>query len=136
MLDVSPKPLEVLAVSESVAAPDMIREMVLAFRNTGLDRAYEAVARLCDITPRRVRSYWHQEITDPRVSESQRISAGYAAWIAQETRRLDAQRALLTARLDALRSTHEAALEQVHGTFRSVERATVDRRRGSGDPAS
>lgn len=124
MLGISPKILEVLAVSESISTPDMIREMVLAFRASGLDRAYDAVARMCGITPRRVRGYWHQEIADPRVSESQRIRDGYADWIAQETRRLDARRALLAARLDALRNTHE----EVHGSICSLEGASVDGR--------
>lgn len=111
--DISPKISGVLPalpgampMSDAIAAPDMIREMVQAHRPSGLDRAYAAVARLCGISPRRVRGYWHGEATDPRQSESCRIRDGYAAWITAETRRLDARRALLEARLDALRTSH------------------------------
>lgn len=122
MLGVSPENLEISAVHDAVSAPEMIREMVLSHRDSGLDRAYAAVARFCGLTPRRVRGYWHNEITDPRTSEGRKILNGYEAWLGQETRRLDARRALLVARLDALRNTHEAT----HAEVRHLAREALD----------
>lgn len=107
----------------SVTAESMVHDVILAHRATsGLARAFEITARVLGISARRARAYWHNEVNDPRTSETRRIQNGYAAWIDQETRRLDARRALLTARLDALRSTHE----KLHDEVRSLARTPLD----------
>lgn len=127
----------------SVTADNMVHDVIAAHRGDGLARAFDIASRLLGITSRRARAYWHNEVEDPRASEARRIEAGYAAWIDQETRRLDARRELLAARLDALRSAHA----EIHGEVRAVARAAVDEpcrgqhplRRASdreGDPSS
>lgn len=134
MLGVSPKILEISAVHDAVSAPGMIREMILSHRDSGLDRAYAAVARFCGLTPRRVRGYWHNEITDPRLSEGLKIRTGYEAWLERETRILDARRALLAARLDAMRTAHEPSHDDVRHLAREALVGDCQPVDGSGRP--
>lgn len=103
MPNIPSKSAEIFSVSDVMSADLMIREIVQSSRSEGLNRAFAKAARVCRITERRVKAFWYGELADWKASEDRQIAAGYAAFIENHLRQLDAQQALLTARLNALK---------------------------------
>ena len=79
----------------------VVRERIGVSRERGLDHAFRVVGARLGITPRRARSYWLRQVTTMSVAEWRTVMEAAAEWVAKDTRRLEAQNAVLRERLAA-----------------------------------
>jgi hypothetical protein len=85
---------------------DIVRELVEAHRpGCKLEEAFERVSRMTGgaLSPRRVRSYWHQQVSGEAIkaNEHDALKAARDAFMEAEIRRAEQRAALFRARLGA-----------------------------------
>lgn len=108
MLHVSCTALQKRATDVLEEARGIVRELVDASRDRGLEAAFDKVARAAGLTPRRVRSYWHGAVHVGAVAahELDGLRAAQAAHMRAEMARCEHRLAVLRARLGGGGAVH------------------------------
>jgi hypothetical protein len=128
MLEISSRISERRVLSPALEYQAVARDLVRSRMDEGRARAAAWAARQLGVSERRVLAVLHGEVRRVWADEMDRARAVHRAWLAEQMRRLDLERASIAVRLAALEDTHEGLLAR-------VERAALDRAGPVGDGA-